>query len=101
MIDEFDNDADYDFKNAMFEVTNTKFEALPNTLYFYTFSFYEKSVKQLTQEDISDMSINPTCKVRDNKIKGLSLYTCKFCCIGGKKGFLQVSIQKLKIIQFI
>lgn len=88
MIDEFDNDADYDFKNAMFEVTNTKFEALPNTLYFYTFSFYEKSVKQLTQEDISDMSINPTCKVRDNKIKGLSLYTCKFCCIGGKKGVL-------------
>ena len=88
MIDEFDNDADYDFKNAMFEVTNTNYASLPSSLYFYTFSFYEKSVKQLTQEDISDMSINSTCKVRNNKINGLSLATCKICCIGGKKGFL-------------
>lgn len=88
MIDEFDNDADYDFKNAMFEVTNTNYVSLPSSLYFYTFSFYGKSVKQLTQEDISDMSINSTCKVRNNKIKGLSLATCKICCIGGKKGLI-------------
>lgn len=96
MIDEFDNDADYDFKNAMFEVTNTNYASLPSSLYFYTFSFYEKSVKQLTQEDISDMSINSTCKVRNNKIKGLSLATCKICCIGGKKGILAALNPKIE-----
>lgn len=87
MIDEYNNDADYDFKNAMFEVSTTDYVSLPNNLYFYTFSLYGKSVKQLTQEDISDMSINPDCKVVNNTIFGLSIVTCDMCCIGGKTGF--------------
>lgn len=85
MVDEFNNDANYDFKNAMFEITSSYHKSVPTTLYFYTFSYFSVSVKQLTQENISDMSIRTDCKVYDNYIE-LNISSESFIVIGGKNG---------------
>lgn len=85
MIDEFNNDANYDFKNAMFEVTTDLHSSLPNSLYFYSFSYFAKSINQLTQDDIYDMSIRQDCTVKENVIKLLLNDFDKFVT-GGKKG---------------
>lgn len=90
MIDEFGNDVDFDFKNAMFKVTTSDFSSIQSSLYFYLFSYYEKSVNQLTQSDILEGSVNSNCKVVHNRITGLSLSTISSRCIvfGVKKGLI-------------
>lgn len=91
MIDEFGNDVDFDFKNAMFEVTTSDFSSIQSSLYFYLFSYYEKSVKQLTQSDILEGSVNSNCKVVHNRITGLSLSATSnrdYIVFGVKKGLI-------------
>lgn len=63
MKDEFDNEANYDFKNCLFKIRNTNSKFLGDTteIYAYTFSFLSADFN-----DIKDFSI--TGKVKNNSV---------------------------------
>ena len=67
MIDEYGNDVPWDFKNAMFGLSNSDNEVIPeekNTVYFYTFSITDSYTEY---SKIEDASIKGKCF--NNQIK--------------------------------
>lgn len=74
MIDEFNNDVCFDFKNALRSLSQSDFPFLPSgTLKFYAFSWYPVITSSLKQSEIKDASIeqytNNKIKVLNNTIK--------------------------------
>lgn len=70
--DEYGNEACYDFKNALFELSNTIYDFLTTTINAYTFSTYVSDMS-----DILDSSLNKNkLNVKNNKV--LSFYKTVF-----------------------
>lgn len=62
--DEYGNEACYDFKNALFELSNTEYDFLTTTINAYTFSTYVSDMS-----DILDSSLNKNkLTVKNNKV---------------------------------
>lgn len=62
--DEYGNEACYDFKNALFELSNTEYDFLTTTINAYTFSTYVSDIS-----DIIDASLNKNkTTVENNKV---------------------------------
>ena len=57
MIDEFNNDVCYDFKNALFPFSQADYPFLPGTYKFYTFSSFPLISDSLLQSTIKDCSV--------------------------------------------
>lgn len=71
MIDEYNNDVNYDFKNLLMEVGSSYFHSFSDTAndtsYFYTFSL-SKSTSTTDMKGVSDFSVKYPDKCTGNKI---------------------------------
>lgn len=69
MVDEYDNEANYDFKNALFYLPSSdhSFGTSSQEVLFYTFSYISKETPD-SQEYIKDKTIHQPGTVSNNKI---------------------------------
>ena len=62
--DEYGNEACYDFKNALFELSNTIYDFLTKTINAYTFSTYVSDMSDILDASLGKNKLN----VHDNKV---------------------------------
>lgn len=62
--DEYGNEACYDFKNALFELSNTIYDFLTTTINAYTFSTYVSDMSDILDASLRKNKLN----VHDNKV---------------------------------
>ena len=62
--DEYGNEACYDFKNALFELSNTIYDFLTTTINAYTFSTYVSDMSDILDASLGKNKLN----VHDNKV---------------------------------
>lgn len=67
--DEYGNEARYDFKNALFQLTNSDYDFITGTVNAYTFSTYISSMTDMLDASLNENSVN----VRNNSIKEFKL----------------------------
>ena len=104
MIDEWNNDVNYDFKNLLVTVSANKFHSFGNSsddeTHFYTFSFAKDSTKE-SLLDVSDMSVSKGQYCCNNYIKAIYEQSDPFINGGGIflgccGGFSQMVIDGIK-----
>lgn len=62
--DEYGNEACYDFKNALFELTNTEYDFLTTTINAYTFSTYVSDMSTIVDSSLNKNKLT----VKNNKV---------------------------------
>lgn len=62
--DEYGNEACYDFKNALFELSNIEYDFLTTTINAYTFSTYVSDMSDILDSSLSKNKLN----VKNNKV---------------------------------
>lgn len=67
--DEYGNEACYDFKNALFQLTNSDYDFITDTVNAYTFSTYISSMTDMLDASLNANSVN----VSNNSIKEFNL----------------------------
>ena len=94
MIDEYGNDAPFDFKNAQFPLSNAEVKSINSsvgTLYFYMFSFY---ANLSAQDSIQDASV--IGRAFNNQVEISSNFAPKRIILATKKYAMESFIPTMK-----